>query len=122
MKETLQTWLNTLTPPQGVLACGIRLTDASMLPKTWSPEHPLPVISALEPIIAGVFPMLRLNQLPSRRLRLVFEHGLIHACQRVDGIALVLLTSRDAEASDPAAMESLMIEFENLRPQPDIAK
>jgi hypothetical protein len=116
LKSIFQHWLDNLTPSPEILVCGIRLPDATSLARTWSLAHSIPAFVSLEPLIAEISQMLRMNQLPARRLRLVYENGLVHACLRIDGAACILLTARTATTSDDNAIDPLFTEFESLKP------
>lgn len=115
MKAVFQHWLDNLEPSPQIRVCGIRLPDATSLARTWSLTYSIPAFIPLEPLVAEIFQLLRMNQLPARRLRLVYENGLVHACLRIDGVACILLTARTTEASDDEAIEALFTEFETLK-------
>jgi hypothetical protein len=71
---------------------------------------------AAENALRGVeelFDVLRLNQIPTGRLRLIYENAILHCERRADGACLGILSIRDDSSYDPKDLDGRFVDFQS---------
>ena len=116
MKEIIQQWLAQVTPFKGMLACGVRCPDETVLVPPDHTGFPKENLDYSLRCMADTFQVLKLNQLPNEYVRWIFENALLYCIKRADGIFLGVFTSREAEAVDLEALGKMLADFPNLGP------
>lgn len=114
MKEAIDQWLAQMTPVSGVLACGVRYPDQTSTTKSWSEHYPEATLESAWRSAVDAFQVLKLNRLPSERMRWVYERALLYCERRKDGVCLTFFTHRDPAAVDLEGVVRLIQEFHAL--------
>ena len=112
MNESVQIWLQKASVIPGVLACGVRGTDHSIVANSCDDSLPVPRIeSALREILDAIQAM-RENRIGTDRLRWNFEQGRIHCTARPDGALAAMLVVPEMDLSPE--IDILLAEFASL--------
>lgn len=112
MKEQINQWFEQSAPFEGILACGIRQSDHSMMTKSWSNGYPELAIENALRCVADLFQVIPLNRLPAGRVRWIYENALLHCERRADGACLGIFTVREEGRCDAAGLERIFAEFQ----------
>jgi hypothetical protein len=118
MKEIVQKWLVQVTPFKGLLACGVRCPDETVLVPPDLAAFPKENLDYSLRCMADTFQVLKLNQLPNGYVRLIYENALLYCIKRTDGIFLGVFTGRETEAVDLEALGKMLAGFPKLGPNP----
>ena len=97
--ETLQSWIDAAAAVPGVLACGVRCADQSVLARSSYEEFSASKIEEVLREIADVLRTLEQNRIAARRLRWTFEIGSLYAVALAGGALVALLAGKSAASS-----------------------
>jgi hypothetical protein len=111
MNETMQLWVQQAETIPGVLACGIRRADQSMLARSSHEQCPVPQIERLLQEIAEITKSLQTHRIAAGRLRWTFENARLYCATRADGAVAALVVATQIEGSPE--LEQLLAEFQN---------
>jgi hypothetical protein len=114
MKEIIQQWLRQVTPFKGLLACGVRCPDETVLVPPDLAGFPKEKLDYSLRCMADTFQVLKLNQLPNEYIRWIYENALLYCIKRTDGMFLGVFVSREAEAVDLEALGKMLAGFPKL--------
>jgi hypothetical protein len=106
MSAAIQSWLEQAAAARGLLACGFRKADRSLMVKSNTKEFP---DAQMEQTIRKLFEAvyaLQQNQIPTERVRWTFETAQLHCVARPGGVMAVLVVNK--EAASLAEIESLL--------------
>ena len=108
MSEAIQSWIEQATAGRGVLACGVRRADRSLLVRSTRTEFPdAQMEQAMRKLYEAIY-ALQQNQIPTERVRWSFETAQMHCVARPGGVMAVVLA--DKETADAAEIERLLTE------------
>ena len=108
MSAAIQSWIEQAAASRGLLACGFRKADRSLMVKSNRPEFPGPQMEqAMRKLFEAVY-ALQQNQIPTERVRWSFETAQLHCVARPGGVMAVLLA--DKETASAAEIERLLTE------------
>ena len=109
MSETVQSWIERTASNPGVLACGVRLADRSVVAKSYRDDLPeARVAQAVRELAEAVF-VLQQNRLGVDQIHWRFENGQIVCSTRPGGVLVAVLVGQ--AAADSAAVEKLIADF-----------
>jgi len=91
----------------------VRLPDQSSAARTWSEAFSTDAIDNASRCVSDTFQVLKLNRLPARRLRWVYDSAVVLCAHREDGISLTLFTGRDDQAVDHAGVARWIEQFQS---------
>jgi len=112
MSEALHMWLQQASAKPGVLACGVRCADRSIIAR--SNHEKLPILRIQQALreLAEAVHALQHNHLATERLRWKFEAGKVCCSAKPDGTMAALVVSKETE--DLTECEALLADFLNL--------
>lgn len=116
MKQLLETWFQALPSFPGLMASGLRFADQAA---QYRQGEGFTDRSALENAwrsAADTFRVLKIRQLPSRRLRWQFSEAVMHAIRRDDDHLLLFLVRAQPAEVDAEAIEARVAEFLSFQP------
>ncbi|HLZ55063.1 MAG TPA: hypothetical protein VKS19_11335 [Verrucomicrobiae bacterium] len=114
MSNASQEWLAPGTTVPGLLACGLRLPDATCLSYSFDEMYPREHWEQILQQLAEAMALLAGHGLAPRRLTWTFEQGQIFLIPRADGALLAMVTQPNTEAAEN--VEQLAEEFFSLNP------
>jgi hypothetical protein len=114
MKHIFHQWLDQLPAIPGVLACGVRFPDRSSMNRSWSGEFPDDALDNAWRCAADTFDVLRLHQLPERRLRWLFGRHALHCEKRADSIFLGVFTTKVLQDEDDISFKQIVADFHSV--------
>src|SRR6266581_2758706 len=94
MNETLQSWVEHAATVPGVLACGVRCADESILARSSYDEFSTAKIEEILREIADVLRTLEQSRIIGRRLHWTFEIGSLYGLVLADGALVALLAGK----------------------------
>ncbi|HEY9509090.1 MAG TPA: hypothetical protein VIV82_04445 [Verrucomicrobiae bacterium] len=109
MSALTESWLQKAAGRRGVLACGVRLTDRSILVRTNREELSNVRIEQALKKLYDAAQLIQQNQLSTDRLRWSFESGQILFTARTGGVVAALFVNKDLASAKE--MEKLLAEF-----------
>jgi hypothetical protein len=109
MNEKLQFWLERAEAVPGVLACGARCPDLSVVAKSCDDQFPPPQVEKLVRELADTIRSLQINKIAAERLRWTFENAWLYCIAGADGTAAVLVVTKQIETSPE--VEELLAAF-----------
>jgi hypothetical protein len=113
MSEALHIWIQQASAQPGVMACGVRCADRSIIARSNHETVPIPRIQqALREMWEAVH-ALQHNHIATDRLRWKFENGKVCAAAKPDGTLAALLINQETE--DLTECEVLLADFLNLK-------
>ncbi len=108
MSAAIQSWIEQAAAGCGMLACGFRKADRSILVNSSGPEFSS---EQMEQTVRKLFEAvyaLQQNQIPTERVRWSFETAQLHCVARPGGVMAVMLV--DKAAARAAEIERLLNE------------
>lgn len=114
-KAQITQWLRTALPARGALVRGIRFPDESFVSDLEVHGFPPTALEQAWRLVADTFQVLTAQHLPPTRLTWVHEKTVLHCVQRADGSIFGVFLSRKLEDADPAGLEKLLTEFQELK-------
>lgn len=114
MKELINQWFEQSAPFEGILACGVRHPDQTVVAKTWSDGFTEVGMENALRCVADCYQVLQLNRIPPARIRWVYHGALIECERRQDGTCLGVFLTRDTASVDLAGMVRFFAEFQAL--------
>ena len=118
MKQSIKEWLMQVPAAPGLLACGIRFEDQTVLCRSFSRDFPVVALEQAWRCVADTYRVLNVHRLPGPRLRWVYSHAELHCLRRDDGIMLGLFVGRQADQMDAAELDRLVAGFSALPTAP----
>jgi hypothetical protein len=109
MSEALQSWIDHAAAVPGVLACGARCADHSILARSSYDEFSAAKIEEILREIADVLRTLEQNRIAAHRLRWTFEIGSLYGLVLADGALVALLAGKHLAGSPE--LERLLADF-----------
>ena len=116
MKEAVKQWMTRAGAIPGLLACGVRFPDQSVVLHTALPDLAPATLEIALRGLADTFQVLSVHRIPATRFRLVYEQGYLYCIRRPDELLLGIFTSR--ADLDAAALEPFVASFFELQPAP----
>ncbi len=114
IQEQTAQWLRQAQSVPGTLVRGIRFADATFVSDGDSREFPASALETAWRLVADTFAVLRAQHLPPTRLTWVYERTVLHCAQRADAAILGVFLPKKSTASDLAALDRLLTEFQSL--------
>jgi hypothetical protein len=108
MSTTVQSWIRQAAAARGVLACGFRKADRSVVVKSSSPDFSNANMEKSMSKLFEAAQALQHNQIPTDRVRWAFETVQLHCAAALGGEMAVLLATR--ENVDSTELERLLAE------------
>ena len=106
MSEAIQAWIDQAAIGRGVLACGVRRADRSLLVRSTRADFlDAHMEQAMRKLYEAVY-ALQQNQIPTERVRWSFETAQLHCMARPGGVMAVLLVNK--ETASAAEIERLL--------------
>jgi hypothetical protein len=114
MKEEINQWLAANVKQPGILGLGVRYSDRS--------SYVLPCVPGIEAAalenacrcISDTYQVLKISFLKSKRVRWVYDGGVVDCAQREDGTCLGILSDGGQPGIEPVVVNRLLEEFCNL--------
>jgi hypothetical protein len=108
MSEAIQSWIDQATAGHGVLACGIRGADRSLMVRSARTEFSdAQMEQAMRKLYEAIY-ALQQNHILTERVRWSFETAQMHCVARPGGWMAVLLVNK--ETANAAEIERLLTE------------
>ena len=110
-------WLKENAHLGGVLACGVRYPDKSVFSQVYDQKFHQHKIEEIWSSVAETFQSLKLQRLPTTRLKWTFDEAFLHCVVRNDGVHLCVLTGRKEKKDqvNSETLNQLMSEFLDLQ-------
>jgi hypothetical protein len=115
MREHFNSWLTEKMKVAGVLACGVRAPDRKTFTRSGSNQFTPVGLEHACRCLADTFQILNSNRFPSGLIRWVYDNYFVYGSMRTDGICLAVLSKREGSSLQPADLESIVAEFQNLQ-------
>jgi hypothetical protein len=112
MSEAVEIWLQKASVIPGVLACGVRGTDHSVVANSCDDTLPVSQVQSALREILDVVQTMRDHRIGTDRLRWTFEKGRIHCTMRPDGALAAMVVMAELDMSPE--IESLLLEFASV--------
>ncbi len=112
-KDRFTQWLRTSPAVRGALVRGIRFPDETFVSDMDARDFPNTALEQAWRMVADTFQVLRAQRVPATRLTWVHERTVLYCVQRADGAILGVFFSRRT-AADPAALDKLLLEFQEF--------
>lgn len=95
MSAAIESWIEQAAAGRGMLACGFRKADRSLTVKSSSPDFPAAQMEqTMRKLFEAVY-ALQQNQIPTERVRWMFETAQLHCVARPGGVMAVLLVTKE---------------------------
>ena len=108
MSEAINAWIETAAKGRGVLACGMRRADRSLIVRSTRTEFSdAQMEQAIRKLYEAVY-ALQQNQISTERVRWSFETAQLHCVARPGGVMAVLLVNK--ETASATEIERLLAE------------
>lgn len=112
MKELVNQWFEQSAPFQGILACGVRHPDQTVVAKVWADGFTEMAVENVLRCVVDTFQVLHLNRIPPGRLRWIYQGAYLHCERRPDGTCLGVFVPKNPEAVDSTGLERFFGEFQ----------
>ncbi len=109
MNQAVHIWIQRASAIPGVLACGVRCVDQSLVAQSYADNLPIPRIQSALREVLEIIQALQENRIGIERLRWTFEKGRIHCTARADGAVAALLVLPEMDLSPE--IDGLLSEF-----------
>src|SRR4051812_34422251 len=97
MTETLKQWLEKNSKAPGVLGFAVQSADKTSTARSSGAEISVEALEKAWRSVLEAIPVLQLNDLPTARIRWVFQQGIVHCERRRDGVSLGIFTSKSPD-------------------------
>ncbi len=115
MRENLHSWLTEKMKVPGILACGLRAPDRKTFTRSASVQFTPAALEYACRCLTDTFHVLRANQFPAGLVRWVYANYFVYGSIRQDGICFAVLARREGPGLEPADLENIIAEFQNLQ-------
>ena len=112
MKDLVKQWFEQSAPFEGILACGVRFSDQSVVSKTWADGFAESAVENALQCLADGFQIVQMNRITPSRLRWVYSGAFLYCERRQDGTCLGVFTSRNIESISLEELEKFFTEFQ----------
>jgi hypothetical protein len=114
MSDSLQQWFSQHASVAGVQVLGLRQSDQTTATRIEDPSFSIEGVENAWRSVADTFEVLQHRGCAATQLRWVFEHSLLYCLRRPDGACLMAFATPKAREMDPAGLQALFLEFQNL--------
>lgn len=112
MNQAVHIWVQRASTIPGVLACGVRCADRSIVAQSADERFPIAWVQSAVREIAEIASVLQHDRIATDRLRWRFENGRIHSTAKDDGTVAAVIAMPQIELSPE--IDGLLAEFQNL--------
>jgi hypothetical protein len=114
MTEILKQWLAKNSQAPGVLGFAVQHADKTSATRSCAGGISVETLEKAWRSVLEAIPVLQLNDLPTARVRWVFQQGIVHCERRRDGVSLGIFTSKSPDLFKPEEVDRLLTEFHAL--------
>ena len=111
MTTGLQSWLQRMPEFHGLLAAYVVTPPDPPETRVWSGDFSGAAVVSLHRQIQDVLDVLDAGQMPSRKLRWIFDRTVVYFERRKDGAGMCLITTHDPWAGEGDVITQLIAEF-----------
>jgi hypothetical protein len=114
MNSTHNDWLKQKANLPASLAAGIIHTDQNVFSHFFSRSYATILKEDVWLKLADMARIIGEHQLPTSRVRWLFQNAYVYSATRDDGACVLVVTSRNISAEDAASLDTLLREFQTL--------
>jgi hypothetical protein len=114
MTEIVKQWLAKNRNTPGVLGFAVQNADKTNATQSCGADMSAEALEKAWRSVLEALPVLQLNDLPTARVRWVFQQGIVHCERRHDGLSLGIFTRKSPDLFKPEEVDRLLTEFHAL--------
>jgi hypothetical protein len=107
-------WVARHVNVRGLLACGLMRENLILVSGSYSADLASEALNLVWRSAVEAFELVRGPQFEPWQVRWIFEHGQLYWIRRLDGLALGILLTKEAEGLDAGGVQRVYLEFCSL--------